>query len=39
MRRLPVGCLDRHETRKVVLGCPEALGDDAHKGILKAVGF
>jgi len=39
MRRLPAGCLDRYETRKVVFGCPEALGDDADKGILKAVGF
>lgn len=39
MRRLPAGCLDRFETRKVVFGCPGALGDDADKGILKAVGF
>jgi 4-hydroxy-2-oxoheptanedioate aldolase len=39
MRRLPEGCLDRYETRKVVFGCPAALGDDADKGILKAVGF
>jgi len=39
MRRLPAGCLDRYETRKVVFGCPEALGDDADNGILNAVGF
>jgi 4-hydroxy-2-oxoheptanedioate aldolase len=39
MRRLPEGCLDRYETRKVVFGCPAALGDEADKGILKAVGF
>lgn len=39
MRRLPEGCLDRYETRKVVFGCPEALCEDAGKGILKAVGF
>ena len=39
MRRLPTGCLDRYETRKVVFGCPEALDGDADKGILKAVGF
>jgi 4-hydroxy-2-oxoheptanedioate aldolase len=39
MRRLPAGVLDRYETRKVVFGCPSGLGDDADKGILKAVGF
>ena len=39
MRRLPEGCLHRYETRKVVFSCPGALGDDADKGILKAVGF
>lgn len=39
MRRLPEGHLDRYETRKVVFGCPGALGDDAGAGILKAVGF
>lgn len=39
MRRLPAGCLDRYETRKVIFGCPDALGEDAGKGILKAVGF
>jgi hypothetical protein len=38
-RELPAGCLDRYETRKVIFGCPAALGDDADKGILKAVGF
>lgn len=39
MRRLPDGHIDRYETRKVVFGCPEALTEDAGKGILKAVGF
>ena len=38
-RDLPVGTLDRYETRKVIFSCPEALGPDADKGILKAVGF
>ncbi len=36
---LPEGTVDRYETRKVIFKCPEALGDDADKGILKAVGF
>jgi len=39
MRELAGGLLDRYETRKVIFGCPEALDDDAEKGILKAVGF
>jgi len=39
MRRLPAGWLDRYETRKVIFSCPEALGKNAEKGILKAVGF
>lgn len=38
-KKLPSGSLDRYETRKVIFGCPDALGDDADKGILKAVGF
>ena len=38
-RELPAGTLDRYETRKVIFGCPDALGKDADKGILKAVGF
>jgi hypothetical protein len=38
-RNLPAGILDRYETRKVIFGCPHALGTDAEKGILKAVGF
>jgi len=38
-RELPAGTLDRYETRKVIFGCPGALGPDADKGILKAVGF
>jgi hypothetical protein len=33
------GFLDRYETRKVIFKCPEALSDEAEKGILKAVGF
>jgi hypothetical protein len=39
MRRLPERCIDRYETRKVVFACPEGLGGEADKGILKAVGF
>jgi hypothetical protein len=39
-RALPVnGSLDFYETRKVIFKCPEAMGDNAEKGILKAVGF
>lgn len=38
-RDLPAGTLDRYETRKVIFGCPDALGTEADKGILKAVGF
>jgi len=38
-RDLPPGTLDRYETRKVIFECPEALNDNADKGILKAVGF
>lgn len=38
-RELPDGLLDRYETRKVIFGCPEALSQEADKGILKAVGF
>ncbi len=38
-RRLPAGCLDRYETRKVIFSCPGALAQNADKGILKAVGF
>lgn len=36
---LPAGTLDRYETRKVIFKCPEALHENADKGILKAVGF
>lgn len=36
---LPKGCIDRYETRKVIFGCPGALGRESDKGILKAVGF
>jgi len=38
-KNLPKGHLDRYETRKVIFSCPGALGDDAEKGILKAVYF
>lgn len=38
-KKLPLGHLDRYETRKVIFQCPEALSDGADKGILKAVGF
>jgi 4-hydroxy-2-oxoheptanedioate aldolase len=38
-KELPEGMLDRYETRKVIFDCPGALGKDADKGILKAVGF
>ncbi len=38
-RELPPGSIDRYETRKVIFRCPAALGEDAGKGILKAVGF
>jgi 4-hydroxy-2-oxoheptanedioate aldolase len=38
-RNLPQGMLDRYETRKVIFKCPEAFGNDAETGILKAVGF
>jgi len=31
--------IDRYETRKVIFQCPDALGDRAEAGILKAVGF
>ena len=37
--KLPKGTLDRYETRKVIFKCPEALDENAEKGILKAVGF
>jgi 4-hydroxy-2-oxoheptanedioate aldolase len=33
------GLLDGYETRKIIFKCPEALNDEAEKGILKAVGF
>lgn len=38
-RRFPAGSIDRYETRKVIFTCPAALGDDAEKGILKALQF
>lgn len=38
-RKLPAGFLDRYETRKIIFKCPEALEENAGKGILKAVGF
>lgn len=33
------GSIARYETRKVIFGCPGALGGEYDKGILKAVGF
>lgn len=38
-RRLPPGSLNRYETRKVIFSCPEALGPDAERGIMKALQF
>jgi len=38
-RSLGPALLDHYETRKVIFQCPDALGDDAERGILKAVGF
>ncbi len=38
-RKLPVGTVDRYETRKVIFKCPAALEENADKAILKAVGF
>jgi hypothetical protein len=38
-RDLSEGLLDRYETRKIIFKCPEALDNNAEKGILKAVGF
>jgi hypothetical protein len=39
LRELPRGHLDYFETRKVIFRSPDALGDDAPRGILKAVEF
>lgn len=39
LRGLPAGLLDRYETRKVIFNCPDALGEGAEKGILKAMSF
>ena len=38
-KRLPQGCMDRYETRKVLFQLPGAIGAGSDKGILKAVGF
>jgi hypothetical protein len=39
-RNLPQhATLDFYETRKVIFKCPEAMSENADKGILKAVGF
>lgn len=38
-RKLPKGTLDFYETRKVIFKCPEAIGEQAEAGLLKAVGF
>lgn len=39
LKKLPEGVLDRYETRKIIFQCPQALGQQAQVGILKAVGF
>lgn len=39
LRNLPKGTLDRYETRKICFQCPQALGQEADKGISKAVEF
>lgn len=39
IKQLPEGYVDRYETRKIIFKCPEALGNEYEKGILKAVGF
>ena len=39
LRDIPASNLDYYETRKVIFGCPAALGPDAQRGILKAVAF
>jgi len=38
-RGLSKGSLDYYETRKIIFKCPEALGETAEQGILKAVEF
>lgn len=38
-RNLPSVLLDGYVTRKIIFKCPGALGKNAEKGILKAVGF
>lgn len=38
-RKLPLKVLDKYETRKVLFHCPEIIPENAHNGILKAVGF
>ena len=39
LRAFPPGLVDRYETRKICFRCPGALGDNADKGISKAVEF
>lgn len=39
LRKLPVGLIDRFETRNVIFKCPDALGDGAEEHIRKAVQF
>lgn len=39
LRALPPGHLDRYETRKICFHCPDALGNNADRGISKAVEF
>jgi hypothetical protein len=38
-KAIPRSDLDFFETRKVIFKCPEAIDNDAEKGILKAVSF
>lgn len=39
LRNFPEGLIDRYETRKICFQCPQALGQEADKGITKAVEF
>lgn len=38
-KNMPEGALNNYETRKIVFKCPEALGVNAEKGLLKAIEF
>lgn len=39
MNKLPESSIDKYETRKIIFKCPEALGENAATGIMKAVNF